>query len=85
MEAWTLAPGWPKELALRELRNDMIKRQLEKGQTVAYRQSGWSCYPLISSNDLCYFEPVLRHDLKVSESSALWSRGGAITRTLSRR
>ena len=31
------------------------------GKTVAYRQSGWSCYPMIHSNDLCYFQPVY-HD-----------------------
>ena len=40
---------------------------MQRGMTVAYRQSGWSCYPIINSNDLCYFEPVLRHDLKVRD------------------
>ena len=56
---WTLDANRGKEFALRKLRNDLIKRQLEKGLTMAYRSSGWSCYPAISSNGLCYWE-VLR-------------------------
>ena len=59
---WTLAPGnGTKEYALRELRNALIQEQLESGKTASYRQSGWSCYPIISSNGLCHYEPV-HHD-----------------------
>ena len=58
---WTLCSDWGRELRLREIRNHIIKDKLEMGSTVAFRQSGWSCYPKISSNDLCFYEPV-HHD-----------------------
>ena len=58
---WTLSPDWGRELRLREIRNHIINDKLEMGSTVAFRQSGWSCYPKISSNDLCFYEPV-HHD-----------------------
>ena len=45
----------------------MIKRQLENGETAAYRSSGWSCYPYISSNDRCYFTPVHVRFLEATE------------------
>ena len=64
---WTLDANRGKELALRELRNDMIKRQLERGETAAYRSSGWSCYPYISSDDRCYFTPVSKQIMEARE------------------
>ena len=40
---WTLAPGdWPKESALREHRNILIRDHLQRGMTVAYRTSSTS-------------------------------------------
>ena len=59
---WTLCKDdWGREQRLRDIRNLLIHNKLEMGRTVAYRQSGWSCYPMIHSNDLCYFQPVY-HD-----------------------
>ena len=55
---WTLVGDWGQEQKLREERNNLIKDQLLKGQTVAYRQSGWSLYPRVHSNDLCCYLPV---------------------------
>ena len=55
---WTLDENRGKEFALRELRNELIKDKLQKNQKVVYRSSGWSCYPYIWSNDLCYYAPV---------------------------
>ena len=46
----------------REVRNNMIKEQLQKGRQVCYRQSGWCFYPLISSNDQCTYDPVTSAD-----------------------
>ena len=61
---WTIVPGdYPRELTLREHRNILIREQFERGETVAYRQSGWSCYPVIRSNDLCHYKPVFPRDL----------------------
>ena len=28
---------------------------------VAYQQSGWSCYPRIHRDDMCYFKPTCGH------------------------
>ena len=36
---WTLCGDYTRELELREERNQMIKKQLKEGKTVAYRQS----------------------------------------------
>ena len=56
---WTICPDdWPREEALRQVQNKLLERQLKEGLAVAYRQSGWSCYPRIHKNDLCYFEPT---------------------------
>ena len=56
---WTVCPeDWSEELRLRELRNEMIKEQLQLGRPVIYRSSGWSLHPRVSSNDQCTYEPV---------------------------
>ena len=59
------------ELALRQVRNVMIKEQLQNGEGVAYRSSGWSCYPRIHSDDLTYLSPINRetdwYNLKVDD------------------
>ena len=55
---WTLVADWEDERKLREERSQLIKEQLGKGQTAAYRQSGWSLYPRVHSNDLCSYLPV---------------------------
>ena len=47
-----------EELRLRDLRNEMIKKQLLEGHSVAYRQSGWSLWPKVESNDCCFYNPV---------------------------
>ena len=60
---WTLCPeNWPLEMERRELRNNMIKEQLQKGRNVAYRSSGWSLWPRVWSNDCCTYEPVESED-----------------------
>ena len=64
---WTLVPNRDREHRLREIRNRMIQDSLMEGLTVAYRSSGWSLYPLIHSNDLCYFEPVYAQDVRVGD------------------
>ena len=43
---------------MREERNELIRAQLAEGKTVAYRQSGWSLYPKVRSNDLCCYLSV---------------------------
>ena len=49
---WTLCPDdWAKELRLREVRNEMIKKQLQLGRPVIYRSSGSSLYPRVWPND----------------------------------
>ena len=56
---WTLRPeDKEKEMRLREIRNRMIKELLLEGKSIAYRQSGWSLYPRIHSNDLTYYFAV---------------------------
>ena len=56
---WTLCPEDPaKELRLRAVRNEMLKEQLQRGNPVIYRSSGWSLYPRVRSNDRCSYEPV---------------------------
>ena len=56
---WTLRPeDKEKEMRLREIRNRMIKELLLDGKNIAYRQSGWSLWPRIHSNDLTYYYAV---------------------------
>ena len=55
---WTRSKEWGRELKLCEERNELIKAQLLEGKTAAYRQSGWSLYPRIYSNDICCYTPV---------------------------
>ena len=59
---WTLSDDWAKELRLREVRNEMIKKQLQLGRPVIYRSSGWSLYPRVWPNDQCTYEPVTSAD-----------------------
>ena len=67
---WTICTDdWPREEALRQVHNKLLERQLREGLTVAYRQSGWSLYPRIYKNDLCYFKPTgyWGYDLRVGD------------------
>ena len=60
---WTLCPeDSAKELRLREVRDEMIKEQLQLGKPVIYRSSGWSLYPRVWPNDQCTYEPVTSAD-----------------------
>ena len=71
---WTLAPGdWPKESALREHRNILIRDQLQRGMTVAYRTSSTSTTSATSNPSWSAVEPGWRyyaHFIKVRMSSA---------------
>ena len=68
---WTLSVNWAEEQRLREVRNVLIKTQLDAGKTVAYRQSGWSMFPKIQSNDLCFYLPV-RFNEQVNEGDTVF-------------
>ena len=68
---WTKSADWSEELRLREERNQLIKAQLRAGKTVAYRQSGWSLFPKVRSNDLCCYMPVL-FDESVAEGDVVF-------------
>ena len=62
---WTIPRNLHKgdhaeEQRLRHMRNVMIKDQLQEGRTVQYRSSGNSLFPIVHSNDVCMYEPVLR-------------------------
>ena len=71
---WTLAPGdWPKESALREHRNILIRDHLQRGMTVAYRTSSTSTTSATSNPSWSAVEPGWRyyaHFIKVRMSSA---------------
>ena len=57
---WTLRPNcWDEEVRLLEVRNELIRHQLQRGKTVAYRSSGWSLWPKVCPNDLCIYVPVI--------------------------
>ena len=68
---WTLSADWAEEKRLRDERNQLIKGQLLAGKTVAYRQSGWSLWPRVNSNDLCCYLPV-RFDESVNEDDVVF-------------
>ena len=68
---WTLSWDREEEMRLREMRNQMIEAQLKEGKTVAYRQSGWSLYPKVHSNDLCCYIPV-RFEEQVLEGGVVF-------------
>ena len=57
-------------IASLEIRNKLIKSHLQQGHKVGYRSSGWSCWPAISSNDLCYYTPV-KKQLRCCELACL--------------
>ena len=59
---WALSSDWAEEMELRAKRNEMIREMLQEGKTVAYRQSGWSLWPRVHSNDLCCYIPVPYHE-----------------------
>jgi len=40
----------------------LIKAELQAGHNVCYRSSGWSLFPLVSSNDMTTFEPLTSAD-----------------------
>ena len=57
-----------KELDNRWRRNEKIKLKLIGGDAVSFRSSGKSLSPLILSNDLCTYEPVVALDqVKVTD------------------
>ena len=58
-------PDWSRELQYRSQRNEMMKRSLQNGVAVQYRQTGKSMYPDVYSGDSCLFEPV--YDCKLLE------------------
>ena len=68
---WTLSADWAEEQRLRDERNELIRSQLAEGKTVAYRQSGWSLYPRVYSNDLCCYLPV-RFEEQVQEGDIVF-------------
>ena len=47
-----------EEFVSRDIRNHLIKEKLQLCESVQYRSTGWSMYPLIHSEDTCVFEPV---------------------------
>ena len=55
---WTLNEDQVEERRLREVRNELIREHLAKGKTVSFRQSGWSLWPRVCSNDSCTYIPV---------------------------
>ena len=58
---WTIPDdpdNWDEEMRLRNERNDKIKKQLQKGNTVQYTSSGNSLWPHVKSGDCCLYEPV---------------------------
>ena len=69
---WTLCPeDWAKELRLRAQRNELIKEQLKLGKPMIYRSSGWSLYPRVHSNDMCFYDPVMYAD-EVNENDIVF-------------
>ena len=54
--------------------NKLIKSHLQQGHKVGYRSSGWSCWPAISSNDLCYYAPVHKRLLGYWDQRDNWIR-----------
>ena len=55
---WTKSDDEAEEMRRRAERNEIIREMLLKGKTVAYRESGWSLHPRVSSNNLCSYIPV---------------------------
>ena len=68
---WTLVEDWDRELRLRQIRNLLIQDKLMEGKSVTYRQSGWSLYPRVNSNDRCTFKPV-RFDFEVKKNDIVF-------------
>ena len=56
---WTRDPDWDKELQLREIRNSMVRDLLLMGRAVQFRSSGNSLVPIVHSNDVTMWEPVV--------------------------
>ena len=46
------------ELRLRDVRNKMIREDLNEGRAVFYKSSGNSMWPLVQSDDACTFHPI---------------------------
>ena len=40
----------------------MVKAELQNGNTVGFRSSGWSLYPRVCSGDSCTYQPVANAD-----------------------
>ena len=40
----------------------MIREQLQAGNPVVYRSSGWSLFPRVHSNDATYYVPVTKEE-----------------------
>ena len=49
---------WAVESMLRLQRNQLIRGVLESGRSVFYMSTGNSMWPLVQSNDACWFHPV---------------------------
>ena len=54
--------NWETELSRRHARNEMIREELQAGQPVVYRSSGWSLFPRVHSNDATYYVPVTKEE-----------------------
>ena len=57
----------------RELQNDMIREQLQKGRLVQYRAGGDSMYPWVHSGDCCLIEPAIDCD-KLEQGDIVFCR-----------
>ena len=56
---WTLCPENRQiELERRWTRNEMLREELQAGNRVVYRSSGWSLWPRVHSGDNTYYGPV---------------------------
>ena len=55
---WTCHEDWDTEQMLRDQRNNWIREQLKRGETVWYKSSGNSLWPLIQSGDAITISPI---------------------------
>ena len=69
---WTLHSDWNIQLKRREERNKLVKAELQNGNTVAFRSSGWSLYPRVCSGDSCTYQPVANADDEIQEEDIVF-------------
>ena len=60
---WTLSEDWAEECRLREVRNQLIKTQLQAARQVCYGSSGSSLCPRVRYNDQTTYAPVTSADM----------------------